>query len=150
VNHITEMFHKCAKMALPKTSQDLIKHFWLGSIAKRSDGALVGSKNLSVDINVSNPNFEKMRPNQKIKLSHSEYRTLMKSDKGSILYVARISKKDYVENNSIVFKMARPCENCAMMCQIKKVKKVYYTINDSQYGVWDVEKDTDLIFKMRD
>ena len=29
------------------------------------------------------------------------------------------------------------------------VEKVYYTINETQYGVWNVNKDSDRSFNMR-
>lgn len=137
---------KAALLALPKNDFDLKKSFWLASIGIRSDGVEVFAKNQAVNIGTCND--EGLRSHQKIALSHAECRTLRKMDLGGTLFVARISK-DFNENN-IDFKMARPCEMCIRKIKKSKIKKVYYTINNNQYGIFFPEKDLDIIQSLTD
>jgi deoxycytidylate deaminase len=72
--------------------------------------------------------------------AHAECRALRKMDYGGTLYVSRISKRD----KSLV--MARPCPMCQIKIRAKGVKKVFYSINEFQFGVWTVRSDSDKIY----
>jgi hypothetical protein len=65
---------------------------------------------------------------------------LRKLGKNGIIYVSRIAK------GTGKLAMARPCGICQVRIKSAKVSKVYYSINESQYGVWFPEKDTDKIY----
>lgn len=91
------------------------KNYHLGCVLRRSDGALVCSKN------------ERTKVPQPY--AHAEVRAIMKADKGSILYIARVTK-----DNS--WAMAKPCLKCQVSIRSRKIKKVYYTIGPGEFGVW--------------
>ena len=57
------------------------------------------------------------------------------------IYVARIRRDDGQ------FAMARPCFACRKLLISKRTLKVYYTINHSQYGVWNPLLDTDSVYQ---
>jgi hypothetical protein len=37
--------------------------------------------------------------------------------------------------------MAQPCSQCSSLVRNRGVKKVYFTISNGVYGVWDVSKE---------
>jgi tRNA(Arg) A34 adenosine deaminase TadA len=102
--------------------------YWLGALGIRHDGAIVMSKNAPSKVESTI---------LKIPTTHAEGRCLLKMDNGGVLYVARISVSGLA--------MARPCEMCQLLIKSKQIKKVYYTINNTQYGIWDPAKDTDVV-----
>jgi hypothetical protein len=91
------------------------RSFLLGSVAIRGDGAMVRAMNA--------PSIE---PNR---MAHSEYRVSRMLDSGATVYVARIRLIDGS------FGMAKPCRDCYKILKGKRVKRIYYTINDNEYGV---------------
>jgi deoxycytidylate deaminase len=89
----------------------------------------------------------KLIPSHKQKIAHSEYRTLRKLNKwATAMFVVRISKEAHARGN-IEYKMARPCENCSSAIVAKEIGRVYYTISDSQYGLFIPGNDSDSIFE---
>ena len=60
--------------------------------------------------------------------AHAEARLARKIDYGSVVYVARTLKSGEIA-------MARPCDRCYAVLKAKGVNKIYYTVNDSEYGV---------------
>jgi tRNA(Arg) A34 adenosine deaminase TadA len=90
------------------------RKYRLGAVGVRRDGAIVTSSNLPTQA----PEPE----------AHAEARVVKKLDKGSVVYVVRVTKKD-------TFTMARPCKNCLNAMRFRGVKKCYYTITESEYGV---------------
>ena len=92
------------------------RSFLLGACAIRSDGAIVVAANASSEF-----------PER---LLHAENRLTKKLDKGAIVYVARVKLIDGS------FGMAKPCIDCQKVLMSKKVKRVYYTINPENYGIW--------------
>lgn len=95
--------------------------FLLGCIGKRSDGAMVKS--------INSPTAYPIRQ------GHAEYKVCRKLDYGAEIYVARVRIVDGE------FGMSMPCPNCSKYIQTMGVNRVYYTINSSKYGIWDVKKD---------
>jgi deoxycytidylate deaminase len=111
-NKIFYYFNIAAKIAMSKNNR---RHFILGSLAIRDDGAIVTAYN--------SPTMHPMRH------THSEFRLSRKLDYGATVYVARVNK------HTSSFCMAKPCESCMKALLSKRVKKIFYTINDDEYGV---------------
>ena len=130
-----ELLRQAALVSLPSSDNDN-RNFWLGCIGIRDDGALVSSKNGAVEFSSTVENY------QLVPSSHAEGRVLRKLGKGGIIYVSRVSRKDRS------YAMARPCPMCQVRLKAFDVKKVFYTINNIQYGVWYPDSDTDRIYKV--
>jgi tRNA(Arg) A34 adenosine deaminase TadA len=110
------------------------REYRLGSVAVRKDGAIVKSRNGSSYCSVYSAENFKHFPE-----IHSEFRSLSKAGMyATEMYVARILKNGKTA-------MARPCVHCQVLIKNKKVKKVYYTINDTQYGIWFPKEGHDII-----
>lgn len=122
-NQVFNYFDIAAKFAVSKVDE---RSFLLGALGERNDGTLVSAINLPSEL-----------PNR---MAHAEYRLSKKLDYGAIVYVVRIRLMDGS------FGMSRPCKNCQKVLIHKKVKKVYYTINQFEAGCWDVIKNTDTYF----
>lgn len=95
------------------------RSFFVGAVAVRNDGAIVYSYN--------GPTRHPSRQ------AHAEYRISRKTDVGSIVYVARIRLDGDLA-------MAKPCKNCKKILSSKGVKRVYYTIDNKNYGFMDLQK----------
>ncbi len=121
-----------AKIALPDSGKDW-RGFWIGAVGIRKDGTMVFSKN-GAFFSTTVDDY------QAIPQVHAEGRVLRKMDFGGTLYVARVARKDQS------LQMARPCGMCQVKIKSKGIKKVYYTINDHQYGVWYVKKNIDRVY----
>lgn len=111
-NKIFYHFNIAAKIAMSKTNR---RHFILGSLAIRNDGAIVTAYN--------SPTMQPMRH------THSEFRLSRKLDYGATVYVVRVNHK------TLNFCMAKPCGACMKALLSKRVKKIYYTISNEEYGV---------------
>ena len=93
------------------------KHFLLGAVAIREDGAIVTATNI--------------RTQDREHSAHAEFRTLRKAGAGAILYIARIDRYG-------CWAMAKPCPKCQVLIKNKRVKKVYYTVSLGNYNCWNV------------
>jgi deoxycytidylate deaminase len=156
MNHVKYYFKQAAKMAIPNNDNDRLKNYWLGAVGIRADNALVYAKNLPV---VIDDEFYKIKyatrnPGQRIKSyqkqsgSHAEARCLQKMPKNSeAIYIVRISKTALAKGK-IEYAMARPCQTCEIAIRAKKIKKVYYSINDFQYGIYHPELEIDTIHEI--
>lgn len=134
------MLKLAGKVAISPDENDR-RTYVLGCIGIRNDGVLVSARNGSIQHMFS----KSLDPYESDKSSdyHAEGRALRKMDKGGILYVARVSRKD----GSLA--MSKPCCLCQAKIKAKKIEKVYYTINSYQYGVWHVESDKDIVYSCR-
>lgn len=128
------MLQMAAGVALPTNTEDQ-RNFWLGAVGIRNDGAIVTSRNGAAEFHRSVKDYQLM-PN-----SHAEGRCLRKLGKRGIMYVARVSRQDQS------LKMARPCPMCQVRIRSAQIEKVYYTINDHEYGLWIPATDKHSIFK---
>ena len=128
-----DILKSAAKFSLPTMKNDP-RSFWLGAVGIRQDGATVYSRNGSA------LHYEKAFDTRIIASVHAEGRLLKKLGKNGILYVARVSKL------TKQLAMSRPCEFCQANICAMNVKKVYYSINEYQYGVWDPATDTDKVY----
>ncbi len=102
-------------------SKQDVRTYLLGAVAVRGDGCIVKSANGPSPV-----------PNREV---HVEYKLCKKLDHDAVIYVARVRKGDGS------FVNARPCEACRKMMRSRRVKKVYYTISDSEFGVYFPMKD---------
>ena len=102
--------------------QNDIRGFYIGAVGIRKDGAIVKSRNgpVIMDESVGKSSYP---------AAHAEYRLCRKLDKGAVVFVCRIRRGDGS------FALARPCIDCQRRLTSKGVKKVYYTISDTEYGV---------------
>ena len=126
------MLKMAAKISLPSDVNDP-RNFWLGCIGIRKDGAMVSGKNGAVHSDSS-------AEYRTIQTAHAEGRVLRKLGKGGTIYVARVSKL------TRRIAMSYPCVHCQAAIRSRAVKKVIYTINEFQYGVWDVDSDYNRVY----
>ncbi len=129
------MLRLAAKVALPNHDSDR-RNFWLGAIGIRKDKVSVSAQNGAIAY------FDTIPRHQLIPNSHAEGRVLRKLGRGGIIFVSRVSRKDRT------LAMAMPCQMCQVRIRSAKVEKVYYSINESQYGLWIVEKDYHRVFSL--
>lgn len=112
-NKIFNYFEIAAKTASSKNNE---RAFILGAIGLRgSDKVLVKSLNAPTTM-----------PDR---TAHAEARLCKKLDYNSTVYVARVRLCDGTPA------IARPCQSCMKTLISKKVKRVYYTISEKEYGV---------------
>lgn len=89
------------------------KHFMLAAVAKRFDGSLLVSSNI--------------RTAHPIHSAHAEHRILSRCGLGATLWVARVDRMGDVC-------MAKPCQKCEALCKNKRVRRIYYSISNSEHG----------------
>lgn len=129
-----KLIKMAAKIALPNDAALDRRGFWIGSVGVREDGTIVSAKNAAVEF-VGTVENHQLIPN-----AHSEPRCLRKMGKRGTLYVARVLK------GSRDLAISRPCCICQPFLRAFQVEKVYYSVNNYQYGVLDVAKDTDRVY----
>jgi len=117
---VVECFKKARELALSKKDK---RSFYLGAIGIRSDGAVVSSTNGPAVMN-DDKGRKKSFPK-----AHAEYRLARKLDVGAVVFVCRVKR------GSKKIGLARPCEDCQRVLKAVGIKKVYYTINNNEYGV---------------
>jgi tRNA(Arg) A34 adenosine deaminase TadA len=122
---------EAAKIAMPTNEYDL-RDFYLGACGVREDGTMVHAKNGSM-------HNTRLNHYQPLPNSHAETRCLLKLGRNGIMYVSRVAKLDYS------LRLARPCQNCSYRLKAANVKKVYYTINSNQYGIFFPLEDRDIV-----
>lgn len=125
---------EAAKIALPSDPNDK-RNFILGAIGLRRDGVIVAAKNGAV----ISSTYEDYRI---ISDAHAECRVLRKLGKDGIIFVARVLKRD----GSLA--MARPCGICQHRVRAARVKKVYYSIDNYHYGIFNPEERSDRIYEV--
>ncbi len=130
---ILDMLKFAAKASLSSVDNDP-RNFWLGAAGVRHDGVIVSARNGAA---VHTDGFF---DNQMISSVHAEGRLLRKWGKGGVIYVARVSKL------TKKLAMSRPCGYCQAAISARHLKKVFYSINEKQYGCWDVASDTDKVY----
>jgi tRNA(Arg) A34 adenosine deaminase TadA len=108
---IFNFFEIAARTAKSKVDE---RSFLLGCVAVRNDGAIVKALNSASEL-----------PNRQ---AHAEYRIASRIDYGATVYVARVRLMDGT------FGMAKPCRDCMKILMARKVRKIYYTISQKEYG----------------
>jgi hypothetical protein len=130
-----DLLSRASKYAILKHDDDRV--FLLGAVGMRKDGRLVHAQNAAVLDTLKRDAWTKMNVYRRFPESHAEIRLTRKLGFGATVYVARVRAC----NGDLA--MARPCECCQTVLRAFRVKKVYYTINNNEWGVWDPLKDTD-------
>lgn len=97
----------------------------LGAIGLRSDGALVCAANGPVRPETRNGSTKAAIPS-----AHAEARVCRKLDYYATVFVVRMQPSGYG--------LARPCPHCERRLRKRRVKRVYYTISPSEYGVMEL------------
>jgi tRNA(Arg) A34 adenosine deaminase TadA len=121
---ILSFFEVAARTATSKVDK---RSFLLGAIGIRNDGVMVRSLNSPTE-----------NKNRKV---HAECKLCRKLDYGAeAVYVARVRLDNFE------FGMARPCNDCRKILKSKRVKKVFYTISQTSYGIIDFAKNTEVIY----
>lgn len=103
-------FNKAAKRAAKGSK----RNYRLAALGIREDGTEVYCPN-------GNPQYPTL-------YSHAEKRLCRKLDKGASVYVVRVGANGN-------YRMARPCARCQYVMRKRKVKRVFYTISENEYGV---------------
>lgn len=119
-----DFFEMAARAACVKKDK---RAFLLGALGLRRDGAAITACNGPTD-----------HPNR---TAHAEYRASRKLDFGSTLYVVRLLRKDKS------FAIAKPCPSCQKALRAKGVSKVYYTINEYEFGCMHLSQSGVRIFE---
>ena len=112
MNKVWKMLRIAKKIALRE--KDIKRRALHGAVAIRYDGVLIGSSNIA--------------NTGKCQLAHAESRVLKKAGQNSIIYVVRVTRDRQL-------RLSRPCSGCLSEMINRKVKKVYYSINNNEYGV---------------
>lgn len=107
------------------------RRYFLGALCKRADGVWVAGVNgRSVYPELG---------------GHAEIRLLKKVDRAEEIYVARVLKggldgrgKSAGRERKKSYGLAKPCEGCEIRLMQRGVKRVYYTINDDEYGMMEI------------
>lgn len=130
-----ELLLTAAKHSASKCKDDRI--FRLGAVGIRNDGATVHARNEAILDTHSRDKNGMFNVYKRFPDSHAEARLTRKLGFGATVYVARVQKG----NGELA--MARPCECCQGILRAFRVKKVYYTISNNQWGSWDPKNNTD-------
>lgn len=121
-NDIFNYFKFAVELSLKADQKYTNRKACIGAIGIRGDGTIVHSSSAG-DQKHKFPN------------GHAEARVLRKMDKfAPEIYVARIRR------DTMQFALARPCITCMPRIKHMKIGKVFYTINEHEYGVIDVAR----------
>lgn len=111
------MLMLAAKIAMNRNGRDS-RSFLLGAVGQRNDGVIMTARNISAT---------DCAPNH-----HAEARLTKKLTPDSVVWVARISRRDGS------WALARPCQGCQMRMRRTGVRKVFYTISPNEWGVMEL------------
>lgn len=121
-----KLIRLAGKVALAPNIEADPRLFWMGAVGVRGDGVIVSARNGSVKT------VETIGSNWSFPKAHAESRCIRKMDYGGTVYVARVSRA----TRQLV--MARPCYDCIIALRSRQVKRVYYSVSESEYGVIDL------------
>lgn len=121
-NDVFSYLNFAAQLAIDADQKYVVRKACVGAIGFRTDGTLVHACNGGDQLNVS-------------PASHAEARLLRKIDKyAPVIYVARYRR------DTGKLALARPCSTCLPRLKSMKIKVVYYSISDSEYGMIDIHR----------
>lgn len=112
--NINKYFRMARQVATKGDAHEVARQYRLGAVGIRTDGTIVASSN--VPHRTPEPR------------AHAEARLVRKLDWGSTVYVVRIKS-----NGELT--LARPCKKCVGAMRLKGVRRVYFSISESEYGV---------------
>lgn len=117
-----------AQIALPTDPNDP-RTFLIGAVGLRSDGVIVSARNGAI----KGKGTVTLKSGWCFPSAHAEVRCSRKMDYNGVVYVARVSSSESRE-----LMLARPCRACLQAMRARKIKKVYYSVSSSEYGVIDL------------
>jgi tRNA(Arg) A34 adenosine deaminase TadA len=107
-------FRLARQVAIHGDTKEAKRQYRLGAVGVRNDGTTVVSNNV---------------PHRtREKRAHAETRLVRKLDWGATVYVVRITSDGKLANS-------RPCIKCEAAMRLRGVKRCFYSINESEYGV---------------
>lgn len=112
---------KKIKIAIDNVKKDVffIKENAICAVAIREDGTIVKAYN----------GYDRLPAPS----AHAEARVIRKAGYGAIIFVARIKKSKQIGN-------CKPCPDCEIIMRNYRVKKCYYTIDNSNIGIINFKK----------
>lgn len=113
--NVWKLFSLAARAALLRDDERIHR---LGAVGVRRDGVLVLAANGPA--------------RNKLPAAHAEARLTRKLDSGSEVYVTRATAHGYG--------LARPCGACQVRLRSKGVRRAYYTVSDTEYGVLELSR----------
>jgi hypothetical protein len=126
-----DMLLLAAEYAAP--DKDTTRTYALGAIGIRRDNRIVHARNSSV---LDSVHYEKGSPYRRFPESHAEARLTKRLGYCSpLVYVARVKRSGGLG-------LAAPCSGCQAILRAHRVERVIYTIDDNNYGIWDVSDST--------
>lgn len=128
-----DLLRQAAKYSISKSKDKRV--YLIGAVGIREDGRMVHARNEAI------LDTETFYVYKRFPESHAEARLTRKLGFGATVYVARTSRRD----GTLV--MARPCECCRKILKSCRVERVFYTINENEWGVWNPVTNTDILFK---
>lgn len=128
------LFKTAIEHAIARKDEEA-KYFLHSAIGVRADGAIVKARNLPVMM-------ERKGANGSVwPFMHAESLLVRKIDSGAQILVVRVRRLDGALG------MSRPCKGCQCLLRAYKVKKVYYSISNLEYGIWYPKTDEDRIYQ---
>lgn len=127
-----------AKYSSPNQNDQRI--YSLGAVGVRDDGRIVHARNEAVFDTYTGSKRSICSVHKRFPESHAEARLTKKLGLGGTVYVARVARC----NQELA--MARPCESCQSILKAFRVNKVYYSISQNEWGMWDPAKNTDTFY----
>lgn len=111
---IDKYFRLAKQVALRGDTREAKRQYHIGAVGIRNDGTIVASSNI---------------PNRvREPAAHAEARLVKKLDWDAVVYVVRVRS-----NGTLA--LARPCQTCQSAMRLHGVRKVYYSISDTEHGV---------------
>jgi tRNA(Arg) A34 adenosine deaminase TadA len=117
MSSVTKYFRLARQQALKGDNHEVSRRYRLGAVGIRNDGTVVVANNIPNRL----PEPE----------AHAEARLVKKLDWNSTVYVVRIY-------NDGAMALARPCRYCVSRMRLRGVRRCYYSINDTEYGVLEL------------
>lgn len=115
MNRVKRYFRLAKEVAV----RDDCRHYRLGAVGIRSDGAIVTS------CNIPSRAF--------VRQAHAEARLIRKLDVGSEVFIVRILRDGRLAT-------ARPCRQCQLIMRQRGVRRCYYSIDEKAYGTLTWER----------
>lgn len=132
---VLKLLKLAARVAMPTDPEGDMRNFLIGAIGIRGDGVLVSARNGSVRVSETIGGGWSFPP------AHAEARCSKKMDHDGIVYVSRVYR------GSGKLGCARPCPDCVKAMLARRVKKCYYTISDTEYGVINLRDTEERVIK---
>ena len=117
--------------------------FLLGAVGVRNDGRIVHARNDAVRDTCPRDDKSTFYIYKRFPESHAEVRLTRKLGFNATVYVARVTK------GAGELAMARPCSTCQAILRAFRCKKAFYTISNSEWGVFDFCTNEDAYYYKR-